>query len=52
MREGQGNREDARGGVPVAGLRGHVCGSAVYLVHKDLDLKGLDMEGLGPAPRG
>ena len=36
----------------MAGLEGHVCGSAVYLVHKDLNLKGLDMEGLGPTPRG
>jgi hypothetical protein len=52
MREGQGHRGDAAGGVRVAGLEGHVCGSAVYLVHKDLDLKGLDMEGLGLAPHG
>jgi hypothetical protein len=44
MREGQGNREDARMGVPVAGLEGHVSRSAVFLV--------LHWEGLGPAPRG
>ena len=44
MREGQRNREDARGGVRVAGLEGHVSRSAVYLVRH--------WEGLGPAPRG
>jgi hypothetical protein len=45
--EGQENRGGAAGGVRVAGLAGHVSRSAVYLVHKDMNL-----EGLGPAPRG
>src|ERR1035438_6498418 len=35
MGEGQGSREDARGGVPVAGLEGHWSRSAVYLVHRE-----------------
>jgi hypothetical protein len=39
-------------GVRVAGLEGHVSRSAVYLVHKAFNLIGLELEGLGPAPRG
>jgi hypothetical protein len=39
-------------GVHVAELEGHVSRSAVYLVHKAFNLKGLELEGLGPAPRG
>ena len=31
--EGQGQREDAVGGVQVAEFAGHRAGSAVYLVH-------------------
>jgi len=47
MRAAQNGREDTLGGVHVAGLEGHVSRSAFYLIHKYLDL-----EGLGPAPRG
>jgi hypothetical protein len=42
--EGQGSRTDAFWGVPVAGLEGHVSRSAVCLVHKAFNLKGLDRE--------
>jgi hypothetical protein len=51
-REGQGNRGDAFDGVAVAGLEGHKSRFAVYLVHKALNLKGLELEDLGPAPCG
>jgi hypothetical protein len=36
----------------VAGLEGHVSRFAVYLVHKAFNLKGLELEGLGPARCG
>jgi hypothetical protein len=44
-------------GVQVAELEGHSSRSAVYLIHKGLNRKGLghkgiNLEGLGPVPLG
>ena len=49
---GQRDRGNTAEGVAVAGLEGHVFRFAVYLVHKALNLNGLDLEGLGPARCG
>ena len=50
--EGQETGGNAGMGVRVAGLAGHVSRSAVYLIHKVVNLNGLNLEGLGPAPGG
>jgi hypothetical protein len=54
---GQRTSRNVHTGVQVAELEGHSSRSAVYLVHKGLNRKGLDhiginLEGLGHAPRG